>query len=157
MNATALVRQAPRLIIRTYARAARVPIDLAAHALRRPSDGTWPPVLVLERVEGAVETAVGSVLGDQALVEEGRQRQEWVAERRAAAVAEAEERARAEQREQEAQRQAELHAAKLEEKARRKLKKQRGNGEETPLREVAAAALAATTEDEVEAAVAPLD
>ncbi len=154
MIGTDLARQAPRLIIHGYARAARVPLGVAARVLGHP-EPTWAPSLALEQVEGLVEATLGTWLRDEALAEEGRVRQERAAELRAAAEAEAEERHKEEQRDAEAKRQAELHAAKVEAKAR-KARKRSGDDEDQSLRAAAAAALAASNEDAVLAAVAPL-
>lgn len=135
----------PRLIVSGYLKAVRLPLTATERIAKQQGNEQWPPALAFERFEAGVETVVGSLLRDDALVDKGRLRQAKVVQLRRAAELEtlavqekkqADERLqqrrekvaderdeterRAEQRKQELERQAELHERKVEEKAAKK-------------------------------------
>src|SRR3954447_16863630 len=139
------VQVVPRLIVSGYLKAVRLPLTATERVAKKQGDEKWPPALAFERFEAGVETVVGSLLRDEALVDKGRLRQAKVAQLKKATELEtlavqekkqanaklidtreliAEERReterRAEQRKQELERQAELHEQKVEEKAAKK-------------------------------------
>jgi hypothetical protein len=128
-----------------YLKAVRLPLTATEPVAKQQSNDQWPPTLAFERFEAGVETVVGSLLRDPALVDKGRLRQAKIAQLKKAAELEtlavqekkkansklietrelvAEERRdterRVKQRKQEVERQAELHERKVEEKAAKK-------------------------------------
>jgi hypothetical protein len=75
----------PRMMVSGYLRAVRLPLTAVELAAKQRSNQQWPPTLAFESFEAAVETVLGSVLGDSALVDKGRLRQAKVAQLRKAA------------------------------------------------------------------------
>jgi colicin import membrane protein len=76
----------PRVVVRTWLRAARLPLQ-AAEAISRPGqhEAEWPPTLAFEAFEAQVKQTVGAVLRDDQLVDEGRLAETKVARLREAA------------------------------------------------------------------------
>jgi len=139
------VQVLPRLIVTGYLKAVRLPLTATERVAKQQRNDQWPPSLAFERFEAGVETVVGSLLRDPALVDKGRLRQAKIAQLKKASELEtlavqekkkansklietrelvAEERRdterRVKQRKQEVERQAELHERKVEEKAAKK-------------------------------------
>ncbi|HVU72595.1 MAG TPA: hypothetical protein VHE83_06515 [Mycobacteriales bacterium] len=85
MNVQAL----PRTVITGYLSLARLPLNAVAKVTGRREDAQWPPFLVFERLEAAVETKAGALLRDDVLLELGRVREAKVAELQKAAQLEA--------------------------------------------------------------------
>jgi hypothetical protein len=83
------VQTLPRKVISTYLSVARLPLNAAAKMSGQQDNEQWPPALTFEGVEASVETVLGSLLRDDALVEAGRLRQAKVAQLRKAAQLEA--------------------------------------------------------------------
>lgn len=75
----------PRLLVQGYLHAARIPLNAVARVARQQDNEQWPPTLAFETFEAEVETVVGSVLRDSALIETGHLRQAKVAQLRKAA------------------------------------------------------------------------
>ncbi|MDQ1521089.1 MAG: hypothetical protein QOI55_2162 [Actinomycetota bacterium] len=76
----------PRTVLRTWLRAARLPlraVEVVVH--RGERDQEWPPVLAFESFEAQVKQLAGSALHDEELVAEGRLIQAKVAQLRKAA------------------------------------------------------------------------
>lgn len=80
------IREIPRAYVRTTLRALRTPVDLsAAVAKRGGEDGRpWPPSVVFTTIEGGIKKAVGSLIRDDRLVEEGELNQAAAKEQRQA-------------------------------------------------------------------------
>lgn len=76
MSLTTTVRSIPGHVVGAYLGAARVPLSVAARATGHAGDEAWAPLLRFEGVQAAVETALGSAVGDAALLTKGRLRQE---------------------------------------------------------------------------------
>jgi flagellar biosynthesis GTPase FlhF len=68
-------RKLPGLVVGTTLQAARLPLSAAAKATGQAGNEEWPPSLMFEGVEAAVETTVGGLLRDDTLVSRGRLRQ----------------------------------------------------------------------------------
>lgn len=93
------IQDIPRTYVRTTLRALRLPIDLSEAVARRGNGAgggearPWPPSVAFTAMEGGVKKAVGTLLGDDQLVEEGELNQATAKEQRQAlllgAVAEA--------------------------------------------------------------------
>jgi flagellar biosynthesis GTPase FlhF len=125
------LRIVPRTLVGASLTAARLPVTVAARVSRQGDNESWPPAVTFEGLEAGVETVLGSLLRDQALVERGRLRQAKVAQLRKAveletlaaqerAQADAEFAARREQADQQreqAERQAELREQQVEQQA----------------------------------------
>jgi hypothetical protein len=145
MTVTDTAQKLPRVLVRGYLHAARLPLTAVARVARQQDNEHWPPTLAYESLEAGVETIIGSVLRDRTLVENGQLRKARIAQlrkavelsivaeqERTAAEAKAEERRaqiaadrketerRAEQSKQDIERQAELHEQKIQEKAAKK-------------------------------------
>lgn len=145
MTVTTNIQTVPRRIVNGYLQAVRLPLTAVERAVKQQSNEQWPPALAFERFEASVETVVGSLLRDSALVRQGRLRQAKLAQlakagelevvaaqaskqaeqrleqqRDQLSVERAETQRRAEQRKQELDRQADLHERKVQEKARKK-------------------------------------
>lgn len=131
------LQEIPRTAVRTYLRAARLPVTAAATLLGHDGQDDWPPAIAFESFEAGVKQVVGSVLRDEELVHEGRLAQarvdqlrkavelEAVAEQRKAEADEefderlqADEERRAQVERQTAEREAALDRQKAEEKRR---------------------------------------
>ena len=82
-------RKLPGLVVGTTLQAARLPLNAAAKATGQAGNEEWPPSLLFEGVEAAVETTVGGLLRDDALVARGRLRQARVTKLKEAAQLEA--------------------------------------------------------------------
>ena len=82
-------RKIPGVIVGTGLHAARVPLNVVARAAGQRDNDEWPPAMVFETAEAAVETTLGSLLGDDDLVARGRLRQTRVAKLKEAAQLEA--------------------------------------------------------------------
>jgi hypothetical protein len=82
-------RRLPGLLVGTTLQAARLPLAAAARATGQTGNEEWPPSLMFEGVEAAVETAVGGLLRDDALVSRGRLRQARITKLKEAAQLEA--------------------------------------------------------------------
>jgi hypothetical protein len=78
------LQEIPRTAVRTYLRAARLPVTAAATFLRRDGQDDWPPALAFESFEAGVKQVMGSVLRDEELVHEGRLAQAKVGQLRKA-------------------------------------------------------------------------
>ena len=74
----------PGTVVKAYLSAARLPLDAAARIGGQQANEQWPPALAFEGLEANVETVVGSLLRDDALVESGRLRRAKVARLRKA-------------------------------------------------------------------------
>jgi hypothetical protein len=132
----------PRVVVEGYFRTARLPLTAIQRVAQQQDNEQWPPGLAFESFEAGVETVVGALLRDPALLDKGRLRQakltqlrraseleamaavereradEQLAERQEqAAEQRAESQRRAEQRTRELERQAELHERKAATKA----------------------------------------
>ncbi|MBV9098581.1 MAG: hypothetical protein JO079_11035 [Frankiaceae bacterium] len=83
------VQTLPRRVISTYLNVARLPLTAAAKLNGQQDNEQWPPALTFEGIEASVETVLGSLLRDDALLETGRVRQAKVAQLRKAAQLEA--------------------------------------------------------------------
>jgi len=79
----------PGTVVKAYLSAARLPLDAAARIGGQQANEQWPPALAFEGLEANVETVVGSLLRDDALVESGRLRRAKVARLRKAGELEA--------------------------------------------------------------------
>jgi flagellar biosynthesis GTPase FlhF len=105
-------RKLPGLLVGTSLQAARLPLTAAAKATGQSSNEEWPPALMFEGVEAAVETTVGGLLRDDTLVSRGRLRQARLTKLKEAAGKQAAEKRReqveepTEQREQRLQQEA---------------------------------------------------
>jgi hypothetical protein len=145
MSTITAVRTVPRLVVGTYLKAARVPLNVAGKVTRQSGNEKWAPALAFDAFEANVDTFLGGILKDDQLQERGRLLQAKVAELRRAeelrAVAE-QERAeadaklkqkqeaaerqrleaerRAQQREQEVQQQAQAKQREVEQKTAKK-------------------------------------
>jgi flagellar biosynthesis GTPase FlhF len=82
-------RKLPGLLVGTSLQAARLPLTAAAKATGQSSNEEWPPALMFEGVEAAVETTVGGLLRDDTLVSRGRLRQARLTKLKEAAQLEA--------------------------------------------------------------------
>lgn len=78
------IQDIPRTYVKTTLRALRLPVDLSESIARRNGgDGRpWPPTVVVNSVEGQIKKAVGSLLRDGRLVEEGELEQAAAKEQR---------------------------------------------------------------------------
>jgi hypothetical protein len=83
---TVQIQDIPRTYVRTTLRALRVPIDLGESIARRNGDDghPWPPSVAFTAIEGGIKKAVGSLIRDQRLVEEGELNQAAAKEQRQA-------------------------------------------------------------------------
>jgi hypothetical protein len=82
-------RKLPGLVVGTTMQAARLPLTAAAKAAGQAGNDEWPPSLMFEGVEAAVETTVGGLLRDDTLVSRGRLRQARITKLKEAAQLEA--------------------------------------------------------------------
>ena len=82
-------RKLPGLLVGTTLQAARLPLNAAAKATGQTGNDEWPPALMFEGVEAAVETTVGGLLRDDTLVSRGRLRQARIMKLKEAAQLEA--------------------------------------------------------------------
>jgi hypothetical protein len=81
----------PRTFVRNYLQAARLPLTVAESVLKRGQDtDDWGPTLAFSAVEATVLQKVGSLLGDEDLVTQGRLAEARVTQLRRAAQLEAE-------------------------------------------------------------------
>lgn len=80
------IREIPRVYVRTTLRALRAPLDLSAAVAKRGADDgrPWPPSVVFTTIEGGIKKAVGSLIRDERLVEEGELNQAAAKEQRQA-------------------------------------------------------------------------
>ena len=79
------IRDIPRAYVRTTLRALRTPVDLGAALAKRGGDGRpWPPSVAFTTIEGGIKKAVGSLIRDEKLVEEGELNQAAAKEQRQA-------------------------------------------------------------------------
>lgn len=83
------VRALPRSALHTYLTLARLPVTVAANVARQGGNEQWPPTLLFESLEAAIETRVGTLLRDDVLVEIGQVRQAKVDQLRKASRLEA--------------------------------------------------------------------
>lgn len=83
------VQTLPRRVLHTYLSAARLPLTAVAKVSGQKDNEQWPPALAFEGFEASVETTVGSLLRNDALLESGRVRQAKVAQLRKAVQLEA--------------------------------------------------------------------
>jgi hypothetical protein len=139
------IQTLPRLVVEGYFRTARLPLTAIQRVAQQQDNEQWPPGLAFESVEASVETMVGALLRDPALLDKGRLRQAKLTQLRRASELEAmaavereradeqladreeqlaeqrdEAQRRAEQRTRELERQAELHERKVAAKAAKK-------------------------------------
>jgi len=84
MSTMTLVRAVPRTVVGTYLKAARVPLHLAVRVTGQADNDAWPPALAFDRFEVGVHTMVGSLLKDDALLEQARVQRARVAQLRKA-------------------------------------------------------------------------
>ncbi|HET6816045.1 MAG TPA: hypothetical protein VFH66_02310 [Mycobacteriales bacterium] len=82
-------RRLPGLVVGTTLNAARLPLNAAAKASGQAGNEEWPPSLMFEGVEAAVETTLGGLLRDDTLVSRGRLRQARITKLKEAAQLEA--------------------------------------------------------------------
>ena len=79
-----IIREVPRNAVRTSLQLARLPLNAATSVLRRDADeterATWGPTLLFDGIEASIKQTVGSVLGDDELVREGRLEQARLSE-----------------------------------------------------------------------------
>jgi hypothetical protein len=66
------LQEIPRTVVRTWLRAAQVPLRVVERVAHRDDAAEWPPALVFESFEAQVKQVVGGVLRDDELVAEGR-------------------------------------------------------------------------------------
>jgi hypothetical protein len=59
----------PRVALTGYLRALRLPLTVVERVAGQTGNEAWPPALVFEGFEAAVETTLGSLLGDAALAD----------------------------------------------------------------------------------------
>src|SRR4051794_25148894 len=78
-------RQLPGFVLGTTLQAARLPLTAVARVTGQARNDEWPPLVAFEGAEAAVETTIGSLLRDDALVSRGRLRQARVAKLKEAA------------------------------------------------------------------------
>lgn len=79
------IREIPRAYVRTTLRALRTPVDLSAAVAKRGGEGRpWPPSVAFTTIEGGIKKAVGSLIRDEKLVEEGELNQAAAKEQRQA-------------------------------------------------------------------------
>ena len=78
-------RRLPGLVVGTTLQAARLPLTAAAKATGQSGNEEWPPSVLFEGVEAAVETTVGGLLRDDTLVSRGRLRQARISKLKEAA------------------------------------------------------------------------
>lgn len=77
------IQDIPRTYVKTTLRALRLPVDLTESIARRNgADRPWPPTIVVNAVEGQIKKAVGSLIRDERLVEEGELEQAAAKEQR---------------------------------------------------------------------------
>lgn len=81
---TDILRLVPRTVVSGYLRAARLPLTAAERIAKQQDNEAWPPALAFEGLEANVESVVGALIRDPALVESGRLRQAKVAKLREA-------------------------------------------------------------------------
>jgi hypothetical protein len=80
------LQEIPRTVVRTWLRAARLPLQAVEAVVHRGEhDQEWPPVLAFDAFESQVKQLAGSALHDDELLEEGRLIQAKVAQLRKAA------------------------------------------------------------------------
>lgn len=154
----------PRSVVGTSLAALRLPLTAAGRITGQAANEQWPPALAYESFEATVETVVGGVLHDEALVDRGRVRQAKLAQLRKAADLEAlaqaerreaqqrleERRDEAEQRREQGQEQAEQRkqqAAKAKQERQRK-SREKAEQAERQARQVEAAREAAIERQE---------
>jgi len=83
------LQEIPRTVVRVWLRTARLPLQAVEVVAHRGDHGTeWPPALAFESFEAQVKQVAGSVLRDDALVEEGRLTEAKVVQLRKAATLE---------------------------------------------------------------------
>jgi hypothetical protein len=139
------IQTLPRLVVEGYFRTARLPLTAIQRVAQQQGNEQWPPGLAFESFEAGVETMVGALLRDPALLDKGRLRQAKLTQLRRASELEAmaavereradeqlanreeqlaeqrdEAQRRADQRTRELERQAELHERKVAAKAAKK-------------------------------------
>lgn len=85
MSTMTVLRAVPRTVVGTYLKAARVPLHLAERVTHQAGNDSWPPALAFDRFEVTVQTAVGSLLKDDELLERARLQQARVHQLRNAA------------------------------------------------------------------------
>jgi hypothetical protein len=145
MSVMTNVQTLPRVVVEGYLRTARLPLTAIERVAKQQDNEQWPPALAYESFEAGVETVLGALLKDPALLDKGRLRQAKIAQLRKAAQLETladtereqadarlqqrqeqleeqrrESERRAEQRKAELERQAELHERKVQAKAAKK-------------------------------------
>jgi uncharacterized protein with WD repeat len=84
MTTTDRIRVVPRTLLSAGLTAARLPLTAAARVTGQADNQVWPPSLAFEGLEAGVETVLGSLLRDEALVSRGRVRQAKLAQLRKA-------------------------------------------------------------------------
>jgi hypothetical protein len=158
MNLQELPRTLSRRLIGSSLAAARLPLDVAARVSGHEDDEQWAPVLTFEGVGAGVETVLGSLLRDEALVTNGRLRQEKVAQLRRAAALEvvaetgreqaAQQFTEQQQQAEARRRQAEQRARRREQQAEQEAKQQTRAAEQKAARKTAAARAAQAAQEE---------
>ncbi len=84
MTIRSSVQALPRTLVSGSLRAVRLPLSAAERVVHQQHNAQWPPTLAYESFEAGVETLVGSLVRDPALVEKGRLRQRKLAQLRRA-------------------------------------------------------------------------
>jgi hypothetical protein len=84
MTALTKFQTLPRALVFGYLQTARLPIAVLARLAGQEGNEQWPATLAFESFGGGLETVVGSVVRDTALIERGRLRQAKVARLRQA-------------------------------------------------------------------------
>ena len=85
MTVVSNVQALPRVIVRGYIQAARLPLNAAARATKQQGNAQWRPAVAFDAFQANVETWLGSVLHDGHLIDDGRVRQLKVSKLREAA------------------------------------------------------------------------
>ncbi|MBV9485812.1 MAG: hypothetical protein JO246_07105 [Frankiaceae bacterium] len=154
MTISNTVRVVPRAVTATYLRVLRLPVTAAQRITGQQDNEQWAPAVTFESFEAGVESVVGALLSDEAMVRSGELRRAKVAKLREAAVlrteaeqkrdrAEASFEARrdaAEERREAAAKQAEKRKSDLERKAaeRKAQAKQQAEAKKAAARQVKA-------------------
>ena len=64
----------PCTVVHLGLAAIRLPLTLAEAVLAKSGDQQWPPALLFKRIESQVALSIGSLIGDDALTDDGRRR-----------------------------------------------------------------------------------
>jgi len=81
---TATLRTIPRAVVSATLGVLRLPVSVGERVARRDDETAWPPTLAFDAFAASTRQVVGSMVGDDELVDEARLAQERVAELREA-------------------------------------------------------------------------